>query len=73
MMMGFGLLVLLLLGGGLIAVLLGGAGLASRKGAVTQWHGGPRQSTARDVLDARYARGEISLQEYETIRAQIDQ
>ena len=73
MMMGFGLLVLLLLGGGLIAVLLGGAGLASGKGAVAQWLGAPSQSTARDVLDARYARGEISRQEYETIRAQIDQ
>ena len=72
MMMGFGLLVLFLLGGGLIAVLLAGAGLASRKGAVAQWLGGTRQSTPREVLDARYARGEISLQEYETMRGQID-
>jgi len=72
MMMGFGLLGLLLVGGGLLAALLGGLGLMSRKGAVVQWPGGQRQQTARQVLDERFARGEISADEYETVRAQIE-
>jgi len=73
MMMGFGFLLLLLLGGLLVAVLLGGLGLMSRKGGGgVQWPGGQRQQTARQVLDERFARGEISAEEYETIRAQIE-
>ena len=72
MMMGFGLLVLLLLGGGLLIVLLGGTGLLSRKGLNSQWAGGQREPTAREIPDERFARGEVSLEEYETIRAQID-
>lgn len=72
MMMGLGFLLLLLLGGVLVAVLLGGAGLISRKGSNGQWLGGQRQPTARQVLDERFARGEISAEEYETIRAQIE-
>ena len=72
MMMGFGLLGLLLVGGGLLAALLGGLGLASRKGGTVQWPGGQRQPTARQVLDERFARGEISANEYETVRKQIE-
>lgn len=71
MMMGFGFLLLLLLGGALVAVLLGGAGLLSRKGSISQWLGGQRQPTARQVLDKRFARGEISAEEYETIRRKL--
>jgi putative membrane protein len=73
MMMGFGFLLLLLLGGALGAVLLGGAGLLSRKGSDSQWLGGQRQPTARQILDERFARGEISTEEYETTRAQLEQ
>lgn len=72
MMMGFGFLGLLLVGGGLLAALLGGLGLLSRKGETVQWPGGQRQATARQVLDERLARGEISADEYETVRAQIE-
>ena len=72
MMMGFGFLLLLLLGGVLVAVLLGGVGLLSRKGSNSQWLGEQRQPTARQVLDERFARGEIDADEYETIRAQIE-
>ena len=73
MMMGFGLLVLLVLGGGLIAVLVGGAGLASRAGALGQSASGPRQPKARQVLDERLARGEIGPEEYKALREQIEQ
>jgi len=72
MMMGFGFLVLLLLGGVLVAVLLGGLGLVPRRGANDQWLGGQRLPTARQVLDERFARGEIKAEEYETIRKQIE-
>ena len=72
MMMGVGLLGLLLVGGGLLAALLGGLGLASRKGGTAQWPGGSRPATARQALDERFARGEISADEYETVRAQIE-
>jgi uncharacterized membrane protein len=72
MMMGVGLLGLLLVGGGLLAALLGGLGLLSRTGGTVQWPGGQCQATARQVLDERLARGEISAEEYETVRAQIE-
>ena len=72
MMMGFGLLGLLLVGGSLLAALLGGLGLLSRKGGIIQWPGGPRQPTARQVLDERFARGQIGAEEYETVRVQIE-
>ena len=72
MMMGFGLFGLLLLGGGLIALVLGGTGLVFREGVLNQSAGGVRQPAARQVLDERLARGEISSQEHEAIRMQID-
>ena len=60
-MMGFGLLVLLLLGGGLLAVLVGGLGLVSRKGGSTQWLGEQRQPTARQVLEERFGLDEDTI------------
>ena len=72
MMIGFGFLLLLLVGGVLVAVLLGGAGLVSRKEGNDRWTFGHRQPTARQVLDERLARGEIGPEEYEKIRAQIE-
>lgn len=72
MMMGFGFLVLLFLGGVLLVPLLGGAGLVSRQDGGTLWFGGQRQPTARQVLDERFARGEIDREEYEMIRARLE-
>ncbi len=72
MMMGFGFLVLLFLGGVLLVPLLGGAGLVSRQDGSALRFGGQRQPTARQVLDERFARGEIDREEYETIRARIE-
>jgi uncharacterized membrane protein len=71
-MMGFGLVVFLLIGGVVLVAILGGLGVVSRKGTETQWLGGQRQPAARQVLDERFARGEISSNEYETIRAQLE-
>lgn len=72
-MMMFGFLGLLLLGGILIALVIGGVGAFLLKqagnGGVT---GGDRKATARDTLNRRLARGEISREEYEEIRGQIE-
>lgn len=73
MMMGFGFLGMLLIGGLFLALLVGGAGLLLRQtGGSSQGQSGLRQPTARQVLDERFARGEISREEHEAIRAQIE-
>jgi uncharacterized membrane protein len=72
-MMMFGFLGLLLLGGILVALVIGGGGAFLLKqvgnGSVT---GSERKGTAREMLDRRLARGEISREEYEEIRGQIE-
>lgn len=72
MMLLFGFLGLLLFGGILVALLVGGGALArhQRSGVSLSGHAG--ESTARDTLDERLARGEISREEYEAIRHQIE-
>ena len=72
MMMGFGFLGMLLFGGVLLALVVGGMAWAFRQTTGARPLGGQRQPTARQVLDERFARGEISREEYETIRAQIE-
>lgn len=72
MMMGFGFLGILLFGGVLLALLIGGLASVLRQTGDTPSFGGQRQPTARQVLDERFARGEIGREEYETIRAQIE-
>ena len=72
MMMGFGLLWLLVLGGALVVVFLSGLGLLAGKNPNSQWLGGQRQPTARQILDERFAQGEIGAEEYETTRAQLE-
>jgi uncharacterized membrane protein len=71
MMMGFGLVALLLLAGGLVTVLVGVPALASGKRVGVVWADGEHHRTARQILDERLARGEISRDEHEAIRARI--
>jgi uncharacterized membrane protein len=72
-MMGFGFLGVFLIGGLLLALLVGGAGLVLRETSGSSHRlSGQRQLTARQVLDERFARGEIGREEYEAIRAQIE-
>jgi len=63
MMMGFGVLVLVLVGGVLLFPLLGGAGKNILENN--------QRPTARQVLDERLARGEISTEEYEALLTRI--
>ena len=73
--MGFGiisLLLMLLFWGGLI---LGGVWLVKTVFVSDQQtHSGntiSRQASAREILDQRYARGEINREEYEQIKADL--
>ena len=69
MMMGFSFILLLLVGG-LAAATIGGLLFASQRNSDAERHGA--RSTAHQVLDERFARGEISREEYEPIRARLD-
>ena len=71
--MGFGFLAMLLFLGIPLVLLAGGAALVFRQMTGTRSSSGQRQPTARQVLDERFARGEITREEYEEIRAQIEQ
>ena len=72
MMMGFGFLVWLFVVGGLVVVLIGGLGWLPRQGGNSQGLVGARQETARQVLDERLARGDLSPEEYQMLRTQIE-
>ncbi len=71
-MMGFGFFGMLLFWGTLLALLAGGTVLVLRQIAGTRSSGEQRQPTARQVLDERFAQGEISREEYEPIRARLE-
>jgi putative membrane protein len=71
-MMGFGFVGILLFWIVLLVFLVGGAILVFRQATGTRVLGDQRQPTARQVLDERFARGEISAEDYEAIRAQIE-
>ena len=74
MMLGFGAmgLVMLLFWGGLIAgaVLLVRALFANTTGGQRVEYE-PKSRTPREILDQRYARGEITREEYEAVRTDL--
>jgi len=71
MMLGWSILVLSVVGALVFALSEGGAGWLDRRGAF-----GPsrekNEPVARQVLDRRFARGEIDAEEYEAIRARLE-
>lgn len=71
MMLGFGLLVLLLVGGLILALTGSGSRLLDSVQDSTNVRS-KRRVTPRQILDERLARGEIEKDEYETIRARLD-
>jgi len=71
MIIGFGLILLLLFGGVLIALRGGGTDLAHQVSNLLTI-GGSTGRGPRQLLDERLARGEISREEYEAIRAMLD-
>ncbi|MGC8839396.1 MAG: SHOCT domain-containing protein [Anaerolineae bacterium] len=72
-MMGFGLLGMLLLWGIPLALIAGGAVWLWRQFGEARPSTEVRGKTARQVLDERFARGEIGREEYEAIRARIEE
>ena len=70
MMMGYGFLGMLLFWGVLLALLVGGVVLLLRQTPGARSAGGQRP-TARQILDERFARGEISREEHDAIRARL--
>lgn len=69
-MMGFGFLGMLLFWGIFLALVAGGAvWLVQQSRAL----GEVPEKTARQILDERLARGEITPEEYEAIRAKLNQ
>lgn len=71
-MMVFGFVGMLLFWGVLLALLVGGAGVVLRGTTGLSFAGMQRQQNARSVLDERLARGEVTSEEYEAIRAQLE-
>ncbi|MFO7916527.1 MAG: SHOCT domain-containing protein [Anaerolineae bacterium] len=71
MFMGFGLLVLFVLGGLLFGFLGEGRTLTSDGKSALTFQKKEKRSTASEILDERLARGEISEEEYDKIRTRI--
>ena len=71
-MMGFGFVGMFLIWGVVLALLAGGGVLVFRQATVSRPVSDEHRVTARQLLDKRFARGEISRDEYDAIRAQIE-
>lgn len=69
---GFGFLGMFLFWGVLLALLIGGAGIALRQTAGTRLPNRQHEPTARQILDERLARGEITQEEYTALRAHLE-
>lgn len=59
--------------GVIIALIAGGVALLVRQASGYASHAAQGKSTARQILDERLARGEISREEYDDLRAKIGQ
>jgi uncharacterized membrane protein len=72
MMIGFGFVGMLLFWGALLVLLVGGGALTLRQATAIHSPSGRHQGTARQILDERLARGELTQEDYEAIRARIE-
>ena len=72
MMMGFGFLGLLFAFGVLLVFLGGGTALIFRQAGSAGVTKRQEYATARQILDGRLASGEISQEEYDSIRARVE-
>ena len=72
-MMGFGLIFIALFIGGVIVVFLAIGTMINKDGSpLFDVFGGRKTRSPRDILAERYARGEITREEFETMRSDID-
>ncbi len=72
MMMAGVLIAVLIIGGLVLVLIVGGILLLQRNGGGGFSLSGTRSPTAREALDERYARGEITEEEYQRMLAQIE-
>lgn len=71
-MMGYGFIGMFLIGGLFLLFLVGAVALVAwLLSRARPSGGGQSHSTARQILDERLARGEISREEYDALRAKI--
>ncbi len=71
-MMGFGFLGMLLFWGLFLALIVGGVVFLVRQMGGKCLSGATSDQTALRILDERLARGEISREEYQTLRAVLE-
>ncbi len=72
-MMGFGAIGMVLFWGVIIALIAGGVALLVRQASGLASPNAQSKPTARQILDERLARGEITREEYDSLRAKIGQ
>ncbi|MGC9398779.1 MAG: SHOCT domain-containing protein [Anaerolineae bacterium] len=72
MMMIGGVFVLLVIGGLLVVLFVVGAGLLSQRGGKGLSLSRPASPKAREILDQRYAHGEITEEEYRRMVKQLE-
>lgn len=72
MMMGFGFLGMLLFWGLFLALIVGGTVFSIRQVGEGSSPSVASDRTALRILDERFARGEVSREEYETLRATLE-
>ena len=72
-MMGFGLIFIALFIGGVIVVSLAIGKMIIKDGSpLSDVFGGSKTRSPRDILAERFARGEITREEFELMRSEID-
>jgi len=74
MMMGFGLLIFLVFAGIVVLAALGlGKLLLSSDSSLSNIFRGSKNRTSREILEERFVRGEISREEFELMKKDIEQ
>ena len=72
-MMGFGFLTFLIFAGVVIVAALGlGKGLLSSDTSISNIFSGSKNRSSREILEERFVRGEISREEFELMKKEIE-
>lgn len=73
MMMGFGFLIFLIFAGVVVVAALGlGKILLSSETSLSNIFSGSSKRTSREILEERFVRGEISREEFELMKTEIE-
>ena len=73
MMMGFGFLIFLIFAGVVVVAALGlGRVLLSSETSLSNIFSGSKKRTSREILEERFVQGEISREEFEIMKTEIE-